>query len=68
MNNPKHIFNERQGRYKLKKLTEGSATPFLFMVYEDLIKNRKKAEVLGSAPGRLRTLFDLFGAPDSKYR
>jgi hypothetical protein len=23
------------------------------MVYEDLIKNRGKAEVLGSAPGRL---------------
>jgi len=33
---------------------------FLFMVYDDLIKNKEKAEVLGSAPGSI-ILQDLIG-------
>ncbi len=40
-------------RYKLIKLTQGSHKTFLFMLYDDLMKNRERAEILGSDPGRL---------------
>jgi len=47
-------------RYKLIKLTKGSHKTFLFMLYDDLMKHRERAEILGSDPGRL-ILQDLIG-------